>query len=210
MAKTFSGKEVMNILIRELGFSFVSQKGSHVKLRKKTRGKPLPRLFLCIENWYREPNQVKSMEDTLKYYKEARKEFLATVAEFPVNLREKPLFGEWNLKDVFAHIMGWETLSIEKVEAVKKGITPNWVSDAEEQNRMAVENCRGISWDEMYQKLVQSGADMIVAYQSLPENLWDKQAGPDPKFTPRHFLLQEARHYETHLNEIEKVCIKRF
>lgn len=36
MAKTFSGKEVVKILIREFGFSFVSQKGSHVKLRKKT------------------------------------------------------------------------------------------------------------------------------------------------------------------------------
>ena len=35
MAKTFSGKEVIKILSRELGFSFISQKGSHVKLRRK-------------------------------------------------------------------------------------------------------------------------------------------------------------------------------
>ena len=35
MAKTFSGKEVIKILSREFGFSFISQKGSHVKLRKK-------------------------------------------------------------------------------------------------------------------------------------------------------------------------------
>ncbi len=35
MAKTFSGKEVVKILAREFGFSVVSQKGSHVKLRKK-------------------------------------------------------------------------------------------------------------------------------------------------------------------------------
>ncbi len=34
MAKTFSGKEVVKILCRELGFSVVSQKGSHIKLRK--------------------------------------------------------------------------------------------------------------------------------------------------------------------------------
>ena len=35
MAKTFSGKEVIKILSREFGFSFISQKGSHVKLRKR-------------------------------------------------------------------------------------------------------------------------------------------------------------------------------
>ncbi|MDO8474338.1 MAG: type II toxin-antitoxin system HicA family toxin [bacterium] len=39
MAKTFSGKEVMKVLIREFGFSFVSQKGSHAKLKKKVRGR---------------------------------------------------------------------------------------------------------------------------------------------------------------------------
>lgn len=39
MAKTFSGKEVVRVLIREFGFYFVSQKGSHTKLRKKVRGK---------------------------------------------------------------------------------------------------------------------------------------------------------------------------
>jgi len=35
MSKILSGKEVIKILCREFGFSFVSQKGSHVKLQKK-------------------------------------------------------------------------------------------------------------------------------------------------------------------------------
>jgi len=41
VTKTFSGKEVMKILIREFGFSFISQRGSHVKLRKKVRGRAI-------------------------------------------------------------------------------------------------------------------------------------------------------------------------
>ena len=35
MSKTFSGREVVNILRRKFGFSFISQKGSHVKLQRK-------------------------------------------------------------------------------------------------------------------------------------------------------------------------------
>ena len=36
MPKTASGKEVVKILMKEFGFLFVSQKGSHVKLSKQT------------------------------------------------------------------------------------------------------------------------------------------------------------------------------
>lgn len=38
MFKTLSGKKVIRILCREFGFCFVSQKGSHVKLRKRLKG----------------------------------------------------------------------------------------------------------------------------------------------------------------------------
>lgn len=41
MAKTYSGKQVIKILCRKFGFSFVSQKGSHVKLRKISGGKTI-------------------------------------------------------------------------------------------------------------------------------------------------------------------------
>jgi predicted RNA binding protein YcfA (HicA-like mRNA interferase family) len=34
MPKTWSGKEVIRILVREFDFTVVSQKGSHVKLKK--------------------------------------------------------------------------------------------------------------------------------------------------------------------------------
>ena len=41
MAKTFSGKQTVRILSRAFGFFFVSQKGSHVKLRKKVDEKTI-------------------------------------------------------------------------------------------------------------------------------------------------------------------------
>jgi predicted RNA binding protein YcfA (HicA-like mRNA interferase family) len=35
MYKPLSGKQVIKILCREFGFCFISQKGSHVKIRKR-------------------------------------------------------------------------------------------------------------------------------------------------------------------------------
>ncbi len=41
MSKTFSGKQVIKILCRNFGFYFVSQKGSHVKLKRNIGNKEI-------------------------------------------------------------------------------------------------------------------------------------------------------------------------
>lgn len=41
MAKIYSGKQVIKILCRKFGFSFISQKGSHIKLRKIIKNKTI-------------------------------------------------------------------------------------------------------------------------------------------------------------------------
>jgi len=41
VAKTYSGKQVIKTLCRKFGFYFVSQKGSHVKLRKTVGNKTI-------------------------------------------------------------------------------------------------------------------------------------------------------------------------
>jgi len=39
--RVLSGKEIIRVLCREFGFYFASQKGSHVKLRKKIKNKEI-------------------------------------------------------------------------------------------------------------------------------------------------------------------------
>jgi len=39
--RIFSGKEVIKILCRKFGFCFISQKGSHVKLKKKIKNREI-------------------------------------------------------------------------------------------------------------------------------------------------------------------------
>jgi len=41
MYKPLSGKQVIKILCREFGFYFISQKGSHVKLKKRVSGQEI-------------------------------------------------------------------------------------------------------------------------------------------------------------------------
>lgn len=41
MSKVLSGKKVVRILCKEFGFCFVSQKGSHIKLKKKIENREI-------------------------------------------------------------------------------------------------------------------------------------------------------------------------
>lgn len=41
MSKILSGKKVIQILCRDFGFYFISQKGSHIKLKKKLNSREI-------------------------------------------------------------------------------------------------------------------------------------------------------------------------
>lgn len=57
------------------------------------------------------------MNNQIKEYKKAREKFLEAVNRFPKSKRMVKLFGTWSIKDILAHIIGWERLSVEKVKA---------------------------------------------------------------------------------------------
>ncbi len=114
------------------------------------------------------------------------------------------LFGTWSIKDMLAHIIGWERLSVEKVRAIKNRQLSRWIKDVDKQNAKVVNEFENKDWSEVYAALIKSGNEMIQEYESLPAELWTKQAGPNPKYTPQRFLEQETKHYQgTHLQKIE-------
>jgi len=144
------------------------------------------------------------MDNLIKNYKKARKVFIDVISLFPENKRLAVIFGSWSLKDIMAHIIGWERLSIEKVKAVKNGNLPKWIDNVEKQNIKIVDKYKNKSWSGVYEELIKSGNEMIREYESLPVDLWTKQAGPNPQYTPQRFLEQETKHYQSsHLQKIE-------
>ena len=144
------------------------------------------------------------MNNQIKEYKKAREKFLEAVNRFPEGKRIVKLFGTWSIKDMLAHIVGWECLSVEKVRAIKNRQLPEWIEDVDKQNAKVVKEFENKDWSEVYAALIKSGNEMIQEYESLPAELCVKQAGPNLKYTPQRFLEQETKHYqENHLQKIE-------
>ncbi len=148
------------------------------------------------------------MKTLIQKYKEARTQFEAMVDAFPKEKREIVLFGEWSLKDMLAHLTGWERQSLHQVASLLQGTSPRWVNDVDRFNAQSVQSSKLKNWETVYSELIASGNKIIQVYEQLPESEWHKQAGPHPKFTPKRFLEASIEHNQgEHLLQIEEQVV---
>lgn len=61
---------------------------------------------------------------TLQGVREARRAVLAAAAAVPLEATDTVFLGEWSVKDIIAHIIGWDYANIEAVRAVLAGELP--------------------------------------------------------------------------------------
>ncbi len=136
-------------------------------------------------------------------------EFLILVDKFPEDRRLEVLFGEWNLKDVLAHMNHWAIHDLECIENLMEGKEPYWAPDVDEFNKEGILKRKDWKWMKVYEEFVDLKARLIDAYSSLPFGLWNKKFWPKRKFTPKKFLEIDIYHYEhDHTPEIRKVLDK--
>ena len=148
------------------------------------------------------------MDELINNYKSARSVFIQAVDHFPVEKRTEALFGSWSLKDILAHITAWEKASVQKVNDIVVGKEPVWIDNVEKFNEQTAKEKSPESWKNIYQEFIKTGEEMIKIYGDLPKELWDKQAGPNPKFTPRRFLEAETSHYKgDHLTQVRQFLL---
>lgn len=145
------------------------------------------------------------MKALIQKYKKARAQFVTVIDAFPIEKREIVLFGEWSLKDLMAHITGWEKQSLKQVAYLLHGTPLSWVDNVDDFNAQCVHESTSKDWQAVYDELIESGSEMIHTYEQLPESEWYKQAGPHPKFTPKRFLEASTEHYQReHLMQIKE------
>lgn len=144
-------------------------------------------------------------------FKELHKGLIDLVNNFSPEDREKILFDKWSLKDILAHVIGWNDLNTEHVIAVSQGTEPEWVADVDKYNDEQVNKRKGISWDEVYGEFVKSGERLAQTFQDLPEEVWDKKCGYEKRYTPRAYLEHMIEHYEKeHIPQLKSYLKKKF
>ena len=134
-----------------------------------------------------------------------RMELLDAVNKFDSDKREVVLFDKWTLKDVLAHLCGWDQLTAAVLINLINGKQSMWGKGVNEMNQESVNLHQPKSWNEIYNEFVAGSQKMIDEYSNLLENMWNQPLYPNKKFTPAKFLKIDIDHYQEHLEAIKKI-----
>ncbi|OGY39448.1 MAG: hypothetical protein A2391_01545 [Candidatus Brennerbacteria bacterium RIFOXYB1_FULL_41_13] len=149
------------------------------------------------------------MKKLLKEFRQSRKSLFSAIKRFPIRFREEVLFDKWSLKDVVAHINGWDVLTIEAIKTFKKSRFPKWGTTVAEFNKISVLKRKKWSWNKVFAEFKKLGVQIHKEYSSLPEELWNKKIYRNRSFTPKTFLKIDIHRYaKEHLPVILKTSKK--
>jgi hypothetical protein len=144
-------------------------------------------------------NKIKELEATCN-------ETIEAVEDFPQDKREVPLFDKWSLKDVVAHITGWNKQRIFELNAFLDGKAIRKISDFDSFNENSVNGRKYLPWEDVFKEFVDSCKDLVGAFNSIPIELVDMEVWPESTMTPRTWLQIDLDHMKLeHLPEIKKI-----
>lgn len=143
-------------------------------------------------------------QDLLNEYKSLIKETRNLLTSYPENKRDQILFGEWNLKDVIAHLNHWAQHDLNCFEPFKRDKIPYWVPDVDEYNAEGVRIRKGKSFEDLILEFDDLLSKVLTEFDSLQDNDWNKKFWPDRKFTPKVFMDIDIDHYKNeHIPELK-------
>jgi hypothetical protein len=144
------------------------------------------------------------MNELLSQFTEVRDEFIEILQRFPAPRRSAVLFGEWNLKDVIAHLTGWDRYFTDILDCLQAGEEPAYWGNMTKFNEVSVQKRRESSWEVVYDEFVATGEEFIHRYDQLPEELRGGKFWRGRSYTPVRILEVNIHHYGSHLAQVKR------
>jgi hypothetical protein len=132
---------------------------------------------------------------------EARRGLLDAVHALPAGRRDQVFLGTWSVRDLLAHLVGWDHTNREAVQAILAGREPefrqHYDRDWATYNARLVAKYRREDWDEMLAAIEDSHRALITYLQSAPAEAYVKTTKIGT------LLAAEARDEAEHRRQIE-------
>lgn len=111
-------------------------------------------------------------------------------------------FGSWGVKQIVAHIAGWEFAMTEALEKMAKGERPTAeginVNDTEGTNDIFAQRAAGKTWEEVLGDLNEAGTHFVRAVRTLPMDRLEEGK------TGRRIVETMIGHPEEHIDQISE------
>ena len=139
----------------------------------------------------------------------ARQNILDEVSKLSSVEHNQVFLGVWSIKDLLAHLIGWDKTTLRAVKSVLKGQLPSFYKyhdrDWQTYNAMLVKKHKKDSLDELLAEARASQANLLQYLQTIPPEKFNKDFGVrfrGYKVTIQRLLEAETEDERTHLQQI--------
>ena len=112
---------------------------------------------------------------------EARKNILNAASVLPAKQRDEIFLGSWSVKDLLAHLIGWDYSNIQAVKAILTHKVPVFFShydkDWRTYNARLVTRYKLNNFRQLMRAVEKSHRDLITLLQSVPAEEFSKDRG---------------------------------
>ena len=141
---------------------------------------------------------------------QARRMILDTAYALPPEKQNEVFLGVWSVKDLLAHLIGWDYANLEATKSILQGELPKFYShrdrDWETYNALLVERHMEEDFTELIYSLETSQRALMGFLATAPASEFDKDRGlryKRYKVTIARLLEAEAKDEEEHARQIK-------
>lgn len=140
---------------------------------------------------------------------DARRSVLETAMSLPDHSQDKVFLGTWSLKDLLAHLAGWDYTNLQAVQEILAGTYPSFFrfydQDWHSFNQRLVDQYRKETFPELLSEIEDSHRQLVSFLQELtPEEIVSGKAQNERgrTVTIRNLLISEASDERNHAQQI--------
>lgn len=168
----------------------------------------LPTHF-TFDNWMSTKSQILRKDQTLAALVAARQNLLREAAKLSDERQDQVFLGIWSVKDVLAHLIGWDHANLDAVRRVLNGQVPAFYEhhdrDWQTYNAILVKKHKTNSFRELLERAQASQEKLIRFLQTIPSENFNRDFGVrfrGYKVTIQRLLEAEAKDEQAHHKQI--------
>ncbi len=155
------------------------------------------------------PSQLRRKDNILATLVEARQNILAEAPTLSEAQQDEVFLGVWSVKDLLAHLIGWDETNLRAVKSVLKGCVPFFYEyhdrDWQTYNARLVKKHKKDSFSQLLAGAKGSHKKLVEFLQTIPPENFNKDFGVrfrGYKVTIQRLLEAETQDEQVHCQQI--------
>jgi hypothetical protein len=154
-------------------------------------------------------SRILSREEVLANLAITRQKIVEEASKLSDQQREEVFLGIWSIKDLLAHLIGWDKTNRRAAAEILEGKVPFFYEhrdrDWQTYNAMLVKKYRQDSFEDLLSAMKASQEKLIEFVQTIPPESFNKDFGVrfrGYKVTIQRLLEADIKDVQTHLQQI--------